>query len=120
MKDQLIEPIVSVASRSLKSGNVRVSLDRKPLIEIKFGDRFAGITLNDRDNVRRIYHTIPKSDERFSTVKRIANILKNHGYLLEIRTDKALLLELGRGVHSITGDLKVKLLEMRKYLKKQD
>ncbi|MGC8506209.1 MAG: hypothetical protein ACP5NK_05835 [Thermoplasmata archaeon] len=119
MKEQLIESIVATASRSLLSGKMKVSLDRKPLVSMEFNIRSVQVTLEDRHNIQKLYHAIPKSEERFSTFKGFANILKKHDYLLQIRDGKDLLLELGSGVHSITGDMKVKVLKIRRYLKRE-
>ncbi len=119
MKERLIESAVSGTSRYLLSGKISVSLDRNPLVSVEFNTGSAILTLENRHNIQKLYHAIPKSGDRFSNIKGIANILKRKNYLLQIRDDNDLLIELGKGVHSITGDLKVKVLKIRRYLKNE-
>ncbi|MHB8372929.1 MAG: hypothetical protein ACYDBI_09515 [Thermoplasmataceae archaeon] len=77
----------------------------------------AKLTIIDSSHMVKFMRIFPMKIGTFSFVKKIANAMKHAEYHFEIRNTNSLLIEMGRGVRSITGDVRFKLFEIRKYLK---
>jgi hypothetical protein len=116
MKEPNLKNIVAPISRSLVGGKVKIVIHNRRFVELEFEEGKGKLTIIDEEKIVRIRKYIPKRFLKFSFIKGIANIMKSSGYYFEVRDQTGLLVEFGSGVKSITGDVKVKIHSIIKYL----
>lgn len=116
MKEPNLKNIITPIARSLVSGKITVSVDSQRFVELEFEKGKGQLTIVDERRIRKTRKYLPKKYMKFSYIKGIANTMKASGYHFEVRDQEGILAEFGSGVKSITGDVKVKIHSVMKYL----
>lgn len=99
-----------------RSGSFQVVLNRKELSGVGFDNQKITIELKDAEKAKFIIHNLPKRYLKLSFANEMSKALDDIGKILVIRDKDGELAELGTGVHSILGKIRLKVLRARKYL----
>ena len=116
MKEPNLENIIAPILSSIVCGKIDISIKEQGFAELEFNKDKGQLTIIDQKRISNIRKYVPKRFLKYSFIKSIANIMKSTGYHFEIRDQAGLLAEFGSGVKSITGDVKVKIHSVIKYL----
>lgn len=98
------------------SGKIQIILNREDFADLTFSGNAAKLTVKNPGIFKRIFFLIPKKERKLSHIHRISKIVSRFGLVFEIDDSRGLLMRMGNGVHSLLGNVEIKLLRIRKYI----
>ncbi len=103
--------------RSFQSGSLRVSLNGKPLgdIAVEKGSFKVDVSKNLFDNLP--LDRFPSKMKELSLSHHLSRFLSSLGMRVDIDEDGEELASLGKGVHSVLGNVKLKVLRLKKLMR---
>ncbi len=98
------------------SGKIHINLNERDFADLDFSGNTVQLSVKNPAMFKRIFLLIPKEERRLSHIHRISRIISRFGLTFEIHDSKGLLMKMGKGAHSLLGNVEVKLLRIRKYI----
>ncbi|MCL4451799.1 MAG: hypothetical protein M1327_04145 [Candidatus Thermoplasmatota archaeon] len=99
------------------SGSITVIVNGNEFSKIRFVDSSMELSLLNDKLSSSLIRVVPKEARKLSFLRRISKILAKLGITVIIKDGKGELMVIGYKVHSVLGDVKIKVLRLRKYLK---
>ena len=99
------------------SGSITVIVNGSEFSKISFVDSSMELSLLNDKLSSSLIMVVPKGARKLSFLRRISKLLANLGISVIIKDSKGELMVIGYKVHSVFGDVKIKVLRLRKYLK---
>jgi hypothetical protein len=99
------------------SGTITVNINGKEFSRISFVDSSMELMLLNEKLSSSFIRVVPKDTRKLSFLRRISKFLAKLGITVSISDSKGELMVIGYKVHSVLGDVKIKVLRLRKYLK---
>lgn len=99
------------------SGSLTVIINGKEFSRIRFVDSSMELSLLSEKLSSSMIKVVPKEARKLSFLRRISKLLAKLGLTVIISDNRGELMVIGYKVHSVLGDVKIKVLRLRKYLK---
>jgi|GEM_PF-6604588 hypothetical protein len=99
------------------SGSITVIINGKEFSRISFVDSSMELTLLDEKLSSSFIKVVPKEAKKLSFLRRISKLIAKLGITVNISDSRGELMVIGYKTHSILGDVKIKVMRLRKYLK---
>lgn len=99
------------------SGSLRIRVEGFSLGDLRFTRDGIVIDLAERKEVRSLSKKLPKNLKSLSFLKQVSSFMNRLNISMEMRDRKGTVIGLGKGHHSMIGNLNVKLLKSLEYFR---
>jgi hypothetical protein len=100
----------------IRSGKVDVIVNGTPLATVESEDNQVSVKLLNDDEIKHLVKMIPHGARHLKLVHRISAYIEKTGFSLDINDSSGSILKLGKGAHSVLGNVKVKMSRIRRII----
>lgn len=101
---------------SLQSGHVQVSLNGKKIGDVSIANGIVGVDVPNDFLVNFPVNKFPSKFKELSLAHKMSRIFSTLGLKIDMTEDGEELASLGKGVHSLLGNVKLKISRLRKFM----
>ena len=116
MKNKTRKPDISWIGKSFQAGNVKVSLNGKKVGEVTVVDGSFQIDIPENIKSNVPIDKLPSRMKELSIAHHISRFLSYIGLRVDVLENGKELVSLGKGVHSLLGNVKLKITRLRKIM----
>ncbi len=100
----------------IQSGKVDIAVNGKHVVTMDATDNNVTARLANEEQIKNIVRLIPRRAKHLRFLHRISALMDRMGIYLEICDAGGTIMELGKGAHSILGNVKIKMSRIRRII----
>ena len=98
----------------IRSGKIDIAVHGVPLAVVETANNQVSVKLLNEEEIKHLLKVIPRSARHLKFLHRASALTEKLGFSLEINDASGSILKLGKGAHSVLGNVKVKMSRIRR------
>ena len=98
----------------IRSGKIDIAVNGVPLAVVETANNQVSVKLLNEEEIKHLLKVIPRSARHLKFLHRASALTEKLGFSLEINDASGSILKLGKGAHSVLGNVKVKMSRIRR------
>jgi hypothetical protein len=98
----------------VQSGKIEIAVNGIPLAVVDTVNNQVSVKLLNEDEIKHLVKIIPRSARHLKVLHRVSAFAERLGFSMDLNDSSGSILKLGKGAHSVLGNVKVKMSRIRR------
>ena len=100
----------------IQSGKIDIAVNGIPLAVVDTVNNQVSVKLLNEEEIKHLVKIIPRSARHLKFLHRVSALTEKLGFSLDLNDSSGSIVKMGKGVHSVLGNVKVKMTRIRRIM----
>ena len=98
----------------IQSGKIDIAVNGIPMAVVDTVNNQVSVKLLNEEEIKHLVKIVPRSARHLKFLHRVSALTERLGFSLDLNDSSGSILKLGKGAHSVLGNVKVKMSRIRR------